>query len=339
MKSEENRKTAVRMVLVDNKGVAEAARSTRMSRRSLTRFLRYFNDTGGALHYDPAMWNRHWDNRMDDPELKSVVLAAVTAEPEIFLDEIAVAVSHVAGLVQGVAEVSNNTVCRLLARNGFTRKVIEKAFITRNEARRLLWVEEQWKIPLRCRVYVDEAHRVGRAAERRWAWALRDERAECYVASSAGVRTSFFVAMAHDEVIDWMITRPPPGQSSVDFVLFLVRHLLPSLRSYDPEQAWDEQEDRCVLILDNARVHDEVALAAVRARGVFVLLLPPYSPDFNPIEDVFSTGSSWLRRWSSPSQFNDWPMSTIDNMLNSITGDMCTGFVKAAVRRYLMYVP
>jgi len=93
------------------------------------------------------------------------------------------------------------------------------------------------------------------------------------------------------------------------------------------------------LNLDNARVHDEVALAAVRARGVFVLLLPPYSPDFNPIEDVFSTGSSWLRRWSSPSQFNDWPMSTIDNMLNSITGDMCTGFVKAAVRRYLMYVP
>jgi len=35
------------------------------------------------------MWNCHWDNRMDDLELKSVVLAAVTAEPEFFLDEIA----------------------------------------------------------------------------------------------------------------------------------------------------------------------------------------------------------------------------------------------------------
>jgi len=174
---------------------------------------------------------------MDDLELKSVVLAAVTPELEFFLDEIAVAVSHVVGLVQGVAEVSNNTVCGLLARNGFTRKVIERAFIARNEARRLLWVEEQWKIPFRCRVCVDEAHRVGTAAERRWAWALREERAECYVASSAGVCTSFFVAMAQDEVIDWMITFPPPGQSSVDFVLFLVRHLLPSLRSNDPEPA------------------------------------------------------------------------------------------------------
>jgi len=276
---------------------------------------------------------------MDEPELKSDVLAAVTAESELFLDEIAVAVSHVAGLVQGVAEVSNNTVCRIRARNDFTCNVFEKAFITRNEARRLLWVEEQWKKQLRCGVYVDEAHRVGRAAERRWAWALRGERAECYVAPSAGVRTSFFVATAHDDVIDWMITRPPPGQSSVDFVLFLVRHLLPSLRSYDPEQAWDEQEDRCVSIIDNARVHEEVAWAASRARGMFLLILPPYSPVFNPIEDVFSTGSIWLRRWSSPSQFNDWPMSTIDDMLNSNTGDMCTGFVKAAVRRYLMYVP
>ena len=84
----------------------------------------------------------------------------------------------------------------------------------------MLWVEEQRKIPLRCRVYVEEVHRVGRAAESRWASALRGERAKCYVASSADVRTSVFVAMAHDEVVDWMITRPPPGQSSVGFVLF-----------------------------------------------------------------------------------------------------------------------
>jgi len=54
-----------------------------------------------------------------------------------------------------------------------------------------------------------------------------------------------------------------------------------------------------VLILDHAHVHEEVAVAAVRSREVHVLLLPPYSLEFNPIEDVFSTGSSWLRRWGS----------------------------------------
>lgn len=45
---------------------------------------------------------------------------------------------------------------------------------------------------------------------------------------------------------------------------------------------------------DNARVHDEAAIALNETRGVLVRFLPPYSPDFNPIEDVFSVGSSWL---------------------------------------------
>jgi len=267
------------------------------------------------------------------------VLAPVNVKTELFLDDISVAISRVAGLVQGVAEVSSNTVSRLLARNGFTSNVIENAFITRNEARRVLWVEEQWKVPFRCRVLVDEAPRAERAAEGRRAWALSGQRAECHAASSAGVRTSVFVAMAHDDIIDLMITRRPPGRSSVDLVLFLVRHLLPTLRAYVPEQAWDEQEDRCALNLDNAPVHDEVGMAAVGSRSVFVLLVSPYSPDFNQIEDDFSTGSSWLRRWSSPSQLNDWPIWTIDSMLNTFTGDMRTGFVKAALRRNLMYVP
>ena len=92
-------------------------------------------------------------------------------------------------------------------------------------------------------------------------------------------------------------------------------------------------------MLDNARIHVEVALASVRAAGVIVLLLPPYSPDFNPIENVFSVGSSWLLRWSSPDQINAWPMLTINSMLEYISSDMFRGFVKAAVRRSSMCIP
>jgi len=142
MKSEEVCKTVVPMALVDGMGVASTARAMRMSRRSLTRCLRYFHDTGGALHYDPDTWNRHRDSRMDDPELRRVVLAMVAAEPELFLDVITVAVTHVAGLVEGAVEISANTDCRVFARNGFMRKVIERAFITRSEEQRVLWVEQ-----------------------------------------------------------------------------------------------------------------------------------------------------------------------------------------------------
>lgn len=47
-----------------------------------------------------------------------------------------------------------------------------------------------------------------------------------------------------------------------------------------------------VLVLDNARIHHSPTLkAAVEKAGCFLLYLPPYSPDFNPIELLWS----WLK--------------------------------------------
>jgi len=149
MKSKEVRKTAVRMLFVDGVGVASTALAIRMSRRSLTRYYRYFHDTGGGLNYDSDTCNRHRDNLTDNPELRRIVIAAVASEPELFLDEITVAVNHVAVLVEGAVEVSANTVCLVLARNGFTRKVTERSLITQRKAPRVLWVEHQWMITLR----------------------------------------------------------------------------------------------------------------------------------------------------------------------------------------------
>jgi len=109
--------------------------------------------------------------------------------------------------------------------------VIETCFFSRNELSQAQWVHSQWDIPLRARVYVDEAHRCGRSAERNWAWKVRGERAECYVTNNKGVSISFFVAMGHDKVLDWLITQPPPGQSSVDLLLFAWAHLLPHMNA------------------------------------------------------------------------------------------------------------
>ena len=138
----------------------------------------------------------------DYPTLRDAVLSAVREQAELFMDELAEAVNALTVAVDGFVQVSPASVGRSLAQNAYTRKIIEKAFFTRFEAQRFVWVASQWQIPLRCRVYVDEAHRVGPAAERRWACSVRGTRSELYVASSAGAETSFFVAMAHDRVLD-----------------------------------------------------------------------------------------------------------------------------------------
>ena len=52
-----------------------------------------------------------------------------------------------------------------------------------------------------------------------------------------------------------------------------------------------------VVIADNLKAHySERARAAIEARGARLWHLPPYSPDFNPIEEAFSKVKQFLRR-------------------------------------------
>jgi transposase len=69
------------------------------------------------------------------------------------------------------------------------------------------------------------------------------------------------------------------------FVKYVRQELAPRLRSGD------------ILVLDNLPTHKVKGLPdALTERGARVLFLPPYSPDLNPIEQVFSQVKNELRR-------------------------------------------
>jgi transposase len=52
-----------------------------------------------------------------------------------------------------------------------------------------------------------------------------------------------------------------------------------------------------VVIFDNLAAHlSPEVVAAIERAGASVLPLPPYSPDFNPIEEMFSKFKEALRR-------------------------------------------
>lgn len=87
-------------------------------------------------------------------------------------------------------------------------------------------------------------------------------------------------------------------------VEWLERDVLPYCNPYNEE----DPKERSVIVLDNASAHrsHEVREACARA-GVKLLYLPPYSPDFNPIELTFNTLKAWIRRWFELSEgFDDW---------------------------------
>ncbi len=53
-----------------------------------------------------------------------------------------------------------------------------------------------------------------------------------------------------------------------------------------------------VVVIDNCGVHNPDELRAIcSSYGAILQFLPPYSPDFNPIELVFGQVKRWMRRW------------------------------------------
>ena len=73
-----------------------------------------------------------------------------------------------------------------------------------------------------------------------------------------------------------------------------------------------------IVILDNLRAHyDKTAIALIEATGATVKFLPPYSPDFNPIEKMWSKVKEKLRGFSARTQ--DELSVAISTALSSVT--------------------
>src|SRR5437660_1115159 len=87
-----------------------------------------------------------------------------------------------------------------------------------------------------------------------------------------------------------------------------------------------------VLVLDNARIHyDEEWISIVEGLGGRVLFLPPYSPDFNPIETVFSVIKSWLKRHRDFVLTCDDPIYSILAACGHITPEMAKSFFNSSI--------
>ena len=76
------------------------------------------------------------------------------------------------------------------------------------------------------------------------------------------------------------------GTTGERFVQYLKETLLPTLRPGD------------IVVMDNMRSHHVKAVReTLEAKGMKVLYLPPYSPDLNPIEKMWSKMKAILRGW------------------------------------------
>ena len=81
-----------------------------------------------------------------------------------------------------------------------------------------------------------------------------------------------------------------------------------------------------VVVLDNLSSHKGRAVrAAIRNAGAHILFLPPYSPDLNPIEQVFAKLKHLLRRAEARSI--DTLVSAIGLLLDAFSPDECARYL------------
>ncbi len=84
-----------------------------------------------------------------------------------------------------------------------------------------------------------------------------------------------------------------------------------------------------VVIMDNLPAHKVSGVRqAIEAAGARLLYLPPYSPDFNPIEMAFSKLKAILRKAAARTVENLW--NAIANALDAFSPAECQNYFKAA---------
>jgi transposase len=130
-------------------------------------------------------------------------------------------------------------------------------------------------------VFVDETG-VTTAMTPAYAWAPRGERA---YASAPGSWESVTVtaALGLDGVRAPLVF--PGSTNAATFQTYVEEVLVPALHEGD------------VVVFDNLSAHQSPAVVeAIERAGASVLPLPPYSPDYTPIEEMYSKVKEFLRR-------------------------------------------
>jgi transposase len=117
-----------------------------------------------------------------------------------------------------------------------------------------------------------------------YAYSPRGERAYCSVARNRGKNTTLLLSsMSLSGMGPSMVLEG--GTKAAVFEGYLREVLVPALREGD------------VIVMDNLSVHkSERVRELIEGAGVQLLYLPPYSPEFNPIEEAFSKIKNLIRK-------------------------------------------
>ena len=99
-----------------------------------------------------------------------------------------------------------------------------------------------------------------------------------------------------------------------------------AFRAYVEQVLAPELEPGDAVVMDNLQAHKGAGVEeAIRAAGASLLYLPSYSPDFNPIEQLFAKFKALLRKAAARTQNALW--ETIGTLLDDFAPAECQNYL------------
>ena len=240
---------------------------------TVCRTLQLFRRTGEVTkqQYDAT----NLSHKLTD-EVQLILLEVVLEQPGIKLHELQTELKYLTG-----TEVATSTICQFLYKNGFSRQKMRIAASQRDADLRSRYVSELSVYKAEMFIFLDETGTDRRDVLRRHAYSLRGKPAVAHRLQVRGQRLSSIAIMSIAGVLDCeVVSGSVDGEVYYDFVR---KRLLPHLMPFNGTNP------HSVVVLDNASIHHvQGIMSMVEEVGALVLYLPPHSPDFNPIEELFS---------------------------------------------------
>ena len=178
--------------------------------------------------------------------------------------------------------------------------------------RRARWKAGQKRIEPARLIFLDETWAKTNMAPLR-GWAPRGARLRAKVPQARWKTMTFLAALRHDRIeAPWLLDGPINGEK---FRLYVEKMLVPILHPGD------------IVVMDNLGSHKGNAVRhAIRSAGAKLFLLPKYSPDLNPIEQVFAKLKHLLRK--AAARNFDSICTAIGKLLDSFTPEECANYVR-----------
>lgn len=244
-----------------------------------------------------------------------LIVGLIIDSPSTYLRELCQAIEEICGKT-----VSPSSVCKIIHKHGFTRKKLQHIAKQRSITYRGQFMAEILMYPCDWFVFIDETGCSSKDHTRRFGYALRGESAIDHRLLHRGTRISAIAAISTTGVVAVeLMTGTVNGDIFFDFVR---GNLIPEMLPFNGSNP------ASIAVLDNCSIHHiQPVVDLFRNAGILTIYLPPYSPDYMPIEETFSSIKYYLKDHDEIWQAMKDPKPLVQAAFDSISATQCKAWI------------